>query len=154
MTYRGVRKELVIRADQLACTFVEPDEANSRKPVKVWAVPIKAPAAVVEAIMDVFATLAVKRAIETEGFDPVLTKKATTTDWHPNIPPNLLAALNKRATDPRFKHFLNPIDDVTRDFQYNLELVGIIRELNGDLEKASLEKMECEINECINKKYV
>lgn len=123
----------------------------------LYAVPIQAPEATVRAIMDVFASLAVKRAIETEGFDPVLTKKATTTDWRPNIPPDLIIALNKRATDPRFKHFLNPRDDVTRDFQYNLELVGIIRELNGDLEKASLEKIECEINEineCINKKYV
>jgi hypothetical protein len=153
MTYRGVRKELIIRADLLACTFVDPSDVNPRKQIKLMGVPIQAPEVIVRAIIDDFANLAVKRAIETKGFDPVLTQRATTTDWRPNIRIDLLAALNKRATDPR-RHILKPIDTVTRDFQYNLELVGIIRELNGDLDKGSLDKIECEINECINKKYV
>lgn len=152
MIYRGVRKELITMADQLAVTWVDPEDLT---PVKLMGVQIQAPKAIVLAIMDDLVNLAAKRTIERQGFEPVLTKRATTTDWTPNLRSDILKALNKRATavDPS-KHILDYTDYVTRDFCLNVELVGIIREHNGKPDDFWGDKVECEFNDCITKKFV
>jgi hypothetical protein len=151
MIYRGVRKELITMADQLAINWVKPDDINETKLMGVW---IRAPRQIVLAVMDDIVNLAAKRAVERGGFDPVLTERPTTSTWSPNLRTDILMALNRRATalDPS-KHIVDYTDKVTRDFFLNVELVGIIREHNGRPEEFWEPRIEGEINECISKKF-
>ncbi len=138
-------------ADMLATTWVEPGELES---AKLMGVSISAPKSIVLAVMDDIVNLAAARAIQKPGFAPVLTQRATTTDWNPNLRVDIVRALNKRATavDPS-KHILDFTDYVTRDFCLNVELVGLIREHNGKPADFWENKVECEFSDCIAKKF-